>query len=134
MADNNPIRGTRDYVTAFEEFGPEVSDGWTEISEKVIERINRYNTDHPDNPIEITQLKSKFGELRVYLGNLRTGKDINPPEELKPFIEEMEQEALGTCEWCGSKEKVRTFSYRGWIRTLCEPCEKKLKERNERKI
>jgi hypothetical protein len=122
----------RNYITPFEEFGYEVHDGWLPICEKVTKKIEEYNIAHSDNPIEIFQIKSKFGELRVYLMETNTEKD-RTPEELIPFIKEMEKEALGTCEWCGSKEGVRTFSYRGWIRTLCGPCEKELKERNERK-
>lgn len=133
MANVDAVKKIRDFVTPFEEFGYEVSDGWIPICEKVEKKIEEYNKSHLNAPIEIFQIKSKFGELRVYLMDAITGDDIHTPEELKPFIEEVEKEALETCEWCGSKEGVRTFSYRGWIRTLCGPCEKELKERNERK-
>lgn len=133
MANVDAVKKLRDFVTPFEEFGYEVSDGWIPICEKVEKRIKEYNNSHPNSLIEIFQIKSKFGELRVYLMDAITGDDIHTPEELKPFIEEVEEEALETCEWCGSKEEVRTFSYRGWIRTLCDSCEKELKERNERK-
>jgi hypothetical protein len=132
MDDVNIMKKERNFVTPFEEFGCEVCDGWLDICDRVKERIRQYNEAHHDNPIEIFQIKSKFGELRVYLMETNTEED-RTPEELRPFIREMEKEALETCEWCGSKKEVRTFSYKGWIRTLCDSCEKELKERNERK-
>ena len=129
MANVDAVKKIRDFVTPFEEFGYEVSDGWIPICEKVEEKIEEYNKSHLDAPIEIFQIKSKFGELRVYLMDAITGDDIHTPEELKPFIEEVEKEALETCEWCGSKENVHTSSYRGWIRTLCDPCNNELRSR-----
>lgn len=129
MANVDTVKKIRDFVTPFEEFGYEVSNGWIPICEKVEKKIEEYNKSHSDAPIEIFQIKSKFGELRVYLMDAITGDDINTPEELKPFIEEVEKEAQETCEWCGSKENVRTSSYRGWIRTLCDPCNDELRSR-----
>jgi hypothetical protein len=129
MANVDAVKKIRDFVTPFEEFGYEVSDGWIPICEKVEEKIEEYNKSHPDAPIEIFQIKSKFGELRIYLMDATTGDDVHTPEELKPFIEEVEKEALETCEWCGSKENVHTSSYRGWIRTLCDPCNDELRSR-----
>ena len=129
MANVDTVKKIRDFVTPFEEFGYEVSNGWISICEKVEEKIEEYNKSHSDAPIEIFQIKSKFGELRVYLMDAITGDDIHTPEELKPFIEEVEKEARETCEWCGSKENVHTSSYRGWIRTLCDPCNDELRSR-----
>ena len=127
MANVDTVKKIRDFVTPFEEFGYEVSNGWIPICEKVEEKIEEYNKSHSDAPIEIFQIKSKFGELRVYLMDAITGE--HTPEELKPFIEEVEKEARETCEWCGSKENVHTSSYRGWIRTLCDPCNDELRSR-----
>jgi len=129
MANVDTVKKVRDFVTPFEEFGYEVSNGWIPICEKVEKKIEEYNKSHSDAPIEIFQIKSKFGELRVYLMDATTGDDIHTPEELKPFIEEVEKEARETCEWCGSKEDVHTSSYRGWIRTLCDPCNDELRSR-----
>ena len=129
MANVDAVKKIRDFVTPLEEFGYEVSNGWIPICEKVEEKIEEYNKSHSDAPIEIFQIKSKFGELRVYLMDAITGDDIHTPEELKPFIEEVEKEAQETCEWCGSKENVHTSSYRGWIRTLCDPCNNELRSR-----
>ena len=108
MANVDSVKKIRDFVTPFEEFGYEVSNGWIPICEKVEKKIEEYNKSHSDAPIEIFQIKSKFGELRVYLMDAITGDDIHTPEELKPF---------------------HTSSYRGWIRTLCDPCNDELRSR-----
>lgn len=119
-----------DYLTSYEEFGLEVHEGWVPICEKIIEQVDQYNRNRRlEDQIEIFQIKSKFGELRVYLDDYN-GQTVRPPG-LIDFIEECENECSRTCEWCGSKENVSTSSYKGWIRTLCDKCNNKLREEKQ---
>ncbi len=69
---------------------------------------------HIENYIEATQVKEKFGTLRIYTnhGTDEIYDEINTAEEL----------SATTCEGCGSRGKRRTGS---WIRTLCDRCNKK---------
>ena len=116
----------RNYVTPYEEFGCEVHDGWLPIVEKIPKLIEQYNRNRQiDEQIEIFQIKSKFGELRVYL-DYKNGNSANDIPGLTDEINKIIDECNHTCEWCGSKENVKTSAHKGWIRTLCEKCKEKL--------
>ena len=117
-----------DYITPFEEFGYEVSDGWVPIVKELHAKLNEIGD------IEVFQIKSKFGELRCYA-------DVNPDCEgydnknrlMNDLIDTYEKICKSTCEWCGSKDGVTTKNYRGWIWTLCKNCaEKKINSYNNK--
>ena len=61
---------------------------------------------------QLTQVKSKFGGLRVYID------DGSPAIDTRIAI--AEQEAYKTCEICGAP--ALTYDDRGWIRTECNSC------------
>jgi len=69
--------------------------------------------------LKVTQVKEKFGGLRIYLSHVNAEADA--------IITAAEEEAGATCENCGSKDQVQLRGG-GWLRTLCEICEAKRKK------
>jgi len=103
------------FETCFEVWLPQ---GWVPVIEKqlpVLEAI-RVRT---GLPVQIAQIKEKFGGLRFYMESL----DNSIYVEVHDIIDEMEKETEKTCETCGSKEKVSLDAKPGsWVRTKCEKC------------
>lgn len=62
---------------------------------------------------EFTQIKEKFGTLRLYFD----GGD----EYIHSVFSEAETLSETTCESCGSEQGVQRT--KGWMRTLCDTCE-----------
>lgn len=113
----------------FELFGIECGSGWKNLYGPVIERINRYNEEHPEDPIQVEQIKEKWGTLRIYVRSA--------PQEIYDLIDEAEQKSQYTCEDCGfqNKEKVKIRNTGGWYRTLCERCfNSYIQKKNEGKV
>ena len=44
----------------------ECGKGWWPLIEKVASAIDSFNAAHPDSPVEVSQIKQKFGGLRIY--------------------------------------------------------------------
>ena len=75
--------------------------------------------------VEITQIKEKFGSLRLY---------VSGPEWVMQLAEALEYASELFCEDCGRHNNtyygmdpltvVETKAVRGWVRTLCGPCRK----------
>lgn len=106
----------------------ECGDGWFDIlsslcfmiaqQERNIEGNNKYRIKQGQEPVEyeplrFTQIKEKFGGLRVYYygGN----------EYTRGLIGMAESWSYHTCEKCGEKGKP---DKKGWIMTLCDNCKK----------
>lgn len=68
--------------------------------------------------IYITQIKQKFGSLRVY-GEF--------PKECDPVITTAINTCKDTCEYCGVKS-ASFVTVKSWVRNLCDDCKKKAKE------
>lgn len=96
----------------FELFGVECGKGWNKLIEPLFKWIENYNNEHPDDQIEIQQVKEKFGGLRFYVSHA--------PDELHRMIIKAEGDSYGICEVCGSKIDVGYTS--GWIQTICRKC------------
>jgi hypothetical protein len=99
-------------------FSFECNDGWYKLLEKMCKRLNevlRTQPEYVQNTFFITQIKEKFGTLRVY-----TTWATNV---LTAIMEEAESESLHTCEECGNEGKLRNDL--GWVRCLCETHYKK---------
>ena len=60
----------------------------------------------------ITDIKDKFAGLRIY-------GYFGP--EIEEIVKKAENECYGTCERCGSNQKVRTVG-KGWLYNLCKSC------------
>lgn len=77
-------------------FGIECNNGWFSILERLFGTIEMLNDSKPDLNVHVTQVKTKFGSLRVYMN--RHDKFV---EEL---INNAVDESIFTCEACGSKK------------------------------
>lgn len=98
----------------YELFGVECEDGWKPLYQQVLDYIEEYNKDkEEDEKMRVTQIKEKFGELRVYL-NFYT-------DEVQKIIDDIEYKSAYICEMCG-KEIDEPIVKNRWIYPLCEEC------------
>lgn len=88
--------------------------------EKVASAIDSFNVANPENPIEVSQIKQKFGGLRIY--------HHNAPEDIRQLIDKAIEASWHTCEKCGSTTGVTT-NLEGCRLTLCPDCRKGIKPR-----
>ena len=84
-----------------------VGSGWSKLVDKIYDRL-------PPQAV-VTQVKEKWGGLRVYTANT--------DETIWDFIDSIEAESLTVCEVCGEPGKRRAG---GWIKTLCDRCEEEI--------
>jgi hypothetical protein len=109
-------------------FGFDCGRGWLPLIDKFCQELEKllegkypgYKTGKPS--FEITQIKEKYGSLRIYTNFTN--------DDIEALIEKYEALSLKTCEECGEKGSPRNI-IKGWIRTLCNKCFRKLKEDND---
>lgn len=106
--------------TPFELFGYEIGAGWMPLVKPIIDKIDELNQSGAQ--ITLTQVKSKFGELRVYIQNEN--------EELQRLIQEACDKSRHICEYCGRHAEQTTIN--GWIYTLCPDCMNSHKKRDRK--
>ena len=109
--------------------GIECGDGWFDILSSLCFLINQHEKNIEGNskyrktqnlepityePVQFTQIKEKFGGLRIYT----YGGD----EYVKGSIAMAESWSYHTCEYCGEKGKP---DKNGWIVTICNKCKGK---------
>ena len=68
-----------------------------------------------------SQIKQKFGELRVYTDGRKTAS-------MKEALKRARRQARETCEECGLPASLRTAN---WVRTQCDDCNQRYLERME---
>ncbi len=93
-------------------FGFEVSKFWIPILSEGFKEINQIVQDQKIKDFRITQVKEKFGSLRIY-SNFYT-------DEIDAVIDKMEDKVSTICEKCGSPEGK--FRQDGWLRVECDSC------------
>ena len=102
------------------DFTYDVGKGWNGILinafKQIAEAFDKAGADF--SGFSVLQIKEKFGALRIYVGAL----DADIADQVYKIIDEAEAESERTCEWCGEPGKARGG---GWIKTLCEDCNKK---------
>ena len=98
----------------------ECGKGWWPLIEKVAAAIDSFNATHPDAPVEVSQIKQKFGGLRIY--------HHNAPEDIRQLIDKAIEASWHTCEKCGSITGVTT-NLEGYQLTLYPECRKEIKPR-----
>lgn len=114
---DNPEKSTLD-------FGCECSDGWYRLiyqacwlidGHKKYTARSGYDESKKENvaAFRFTQIKEKYGTLRLY----HCGGD----EFISGVIAMAGRMSSFTCEVCGGPGKARG---RGWVRTLCDACDK----------
>lgn len=86
-------------------------DGWYNILDELCAKLEPYG-------VVAAQVKEKFGTLRFYLEATPSDKW----EEIHKLIGEAELKSSETCEQCGKPGTIRGG---GWVRCLCDDCNKK---------
>lgn len=88
-------------------------DGWEPLIRKVAAAAEKYNDtlDNPEEYIQATQVKEKYGTLRYYVSHAN--------DEIYKLIDEAEEASEITCENCGAPCKTQGT---GWVVTLCDKC------------
>lgn len=94
-----------------------VGDGWRELVEQLC-------YDLKDFPIEVVQVKEKFGGLRFYIDT----KSDEIYDKATKIIHEAEAKSFVICENCGMHGNLR--NKHGWLTTLCSTCGRNYKECN----
>ena len=92
--------------------------GWYQIISNLLHLIDneqkfqkQYSKGTGCEPVQIVQIKEKFGGLRCYIdGGNAYISGINDFAEYMSYV---------TCEHCGNPGKERST---GWIKTLCDKC------------
>lgn len=93
-------------------WGLEIGDGWYCIINELCFKIEQYFRKNPDlrSQFAFTQVKEKFGTLRVYYHG---GDDT-----IDSYVDKAEQDSAITCETCGKIGKLN--KQQGWLYTSCE--------------
>lgn len=81
-------------------------DGWYDLIDELSSKLEPLG-------VVAMQVKEKFGGLRFYIG---PGTD-----EAFDLIEEAERKSVHICEKCGQPGEQRNT---GWVKTLCDECDK----------
>lgn len=84
---------------------------WFHLHKKIYCDCQKYYQWHP----MAVQIKEKYGTMRFYMSACTT--------EMDKISEWAEKESCKICEDCGSFNPI--MHYDGWIRNLCNECEKK---------
>lgn len=95
-------------------------DGWYDIIDELSEKLSKFD-------VEAVQVKEKFAQLRVYLGPC----DKEDYDEIYKYIDEATLKSVETCEVCGKPGSIRG---QGWLRCLCDKCEKNLKDERKEEL
>ena len=94
-------------------FGFACEDGWLHIIFRLLSELEVLTANSiPGDPLQVKQVKQKFGELRVY-----TNWSTN---EIESVIEAARQLSRRTCERCGQPETLLVSA--GWWETRCASC------------
>ena len=93
-------------------FGIECGDGWFIILDTLMYRIKEYCHYHKVEPIEIKQIKEKFGTLSFYY----SGGDSH----ISGIVSMATHMSTRTCEFCGTTNNVGRTEQ--WISIICKDC------------
>lgn len=85
-----------------------IGEGWADLLAELCEYLK-------DKPVTFSQVKEKFGSLRVYLHGEPSLADL-------AAVHAIETRSAKICEECGKPGKTRGP---GWLRTLCDACAEK---------
>jgi hypothetical protein len=96
-------------------FGFQCEDGWFHLIFKLFDEIETLAAalNPTEWPIEIEQVKQKYGGLRIAASGTNDAIDA--------AIMAAEKQSLQTCEKCGGPGSL-SRDVRGWFQTLCDAC------------
>ncbi len=101
-------------------WGMEHGDGWEPLVREMCGRISLLLASELGARAEFSQIKEKYGTLRVYIDCWCSAK-LN--EKIEGVIDEIEERSAEVCEVC-SATPAKLKARGGWYRTLCPQCEK----------
>lgn len=91
--------------------GIECNQGWYKLLDELLGKIQAHTTDNSEAPIQVFQIKEKFGGLRFYY----SGGD----NYIAGLVQLAEHESEKTCEVCSAPGTMRTD---GWMKVRCDDC------------
>ena len=80
---------------------------WEGIINEMIEAVEEWNVDNPNDKVKFFQIKEKFGHLTVYLEPLSGEGVVRSPSDIRDKVADMAQKAQYICRICG-EQKVET--------------------------
>lgn len=113
------FRQSRQNPVGIPYWGLQCDVGWLPLIERMCSKIQGRINNLESPQVTIIQIKEKGGSLRI--------SHINGDGYIKGLIDMTQDFSNCICEICGcpgSKKKLLL----GWIKTLCEDCEKKLNQ------
>lgn len=106
-------------------FGFEHDDGWYDLLDDLLGKIEKLDT---DKTLRIIQIKEKLGGLRFYtagtpirmdimnMGSFEMGESTDE-KQIHEIIDDAEEKSYRICEVCGKPGKLCTTGH--WVKTLC---------------
>lgn len=94
-------------------WGIECADGWYDLLDGLCREIQAYVVKSGSAQVVFSQIKEKFGELRIY---------YSPPDlQVDQLIDSAVDASERICEFCGCEAYPQKTS-QGWIKTICSAC------------
>lgn len=106
-----PYEVRRDASKSCLAWGIECGDGWLPIITDCLQAIVDTNI-----PVQISQIKEKFGTLRIYYSI--DSLEINDHNTIQQIVAKAEERAAKTCEVSGEEGSLRRIN--GWLVTLSD--------------
>jgi len=105
-----------------------IGPGWQHLVQALFDHVEHDKKWNPKSGfahLVVTQVKEKFGDLRIYFHTKGAGQ--GGYDRVEGFVDALCAISRRTCEACGARGRTRND--RGWILTLCDVCDGK--DRNE---
>lgn len=96
---------------------PSTGDGWRDLVETAVGRIATAVAAAPSGSVGITQIKEKFGALRLYWQG-RAGLTDAAHAAIDEAISLAEARSACTCETCGAEGRL--YDNSGYVFTACD--------------
>ena len=108
MVARHPVLPAMPYDTAIGDRRIECGDGWYDLIDETLTAIEKHCAANGSNLPAITQIKERFGLLRVYF---RPWDDA-----IRQILDAAEQKSATCCEKCGRSGKIMS---RPSLRVTC---------------
>ena len=129
-------------------FGCQCGDGWFEPIKKFVHKVKIINEQAKqyNSKFVCSQLKEKFGQIRVYYKLSKINDNINSDHQqqidclanmFEDALRKVEEDCWNVCEWCGAdggRDGENLITTSGWISRICKKCSKKSIEKNTKRF
>jgi hypothetical protein len=86
-----------------------VGNGWHGLIDEAYDLLEPHE-------IQVTQVKEKFGQLRIYTGIMTA----EVADVLDEKIWAIEERSMSVCESCGQPSTLQSRG--GWLKSICNTC------------